>query len=185
MTNSLCEVGRVGSDPFRQPDVNSGDPIFSPTCPCDNLPYFLVSNTNIEGDLLKPIISRVWKGICLQLWFTFYIFFKGIRSVVDRLIAGGVQHIIIGSIFYRSKHRGITSDEYNSKAEQLNRFLHHYFQDSKKVNFWQIRGFMQVKKNILVDGVHLNEDAMIKYAAQVRMAVKCDDFRVWNLFACD
>jgi hypothetical protein len=37
---------------------------------------------------------------------------------------------------------------------------------------------MQVKKNILVDGVHLNEDAMIKYAAQVRMAVKCEDFKV-------
>jgi hypothetical protein len=52
------------------------------------------------------------------------IFFKGIRSVVDRLIAGGVQHIIIGSIFYRSKHRGITSDEYNSKAEQLNRRIY-------------------------------------------------------------
>jgi hypothetical protein len=31
---------------------------------------------------------------------------------------------------------------------------------------------------VLVDGVHLNEDALIKYAAQVRMAVKCDDFRV-------
>jgi hypothetical protein len=36
---------------------------------------------------------------------------------------------------------------------------------------------MQVK-NILVDGVHLNEDAMIKYTAQVRMAVKCEDFKV-------
>ena len=45
--------------------------------------------------------------------------FKGIWSVVDRLIAGGVQHIIIGSIFYRSKPRGITSDEYNSKVDQL------------------------------------------------------------------
>ena len=33
---------------------------------------------------------------------------------------------------------------------------------------------------ILVDGARINEDAMIKYAAQVRMAVKCDDFRVWN-----
>jgi hypothetical protein len=86
--------------------------------------------------------------------------------------------MIIGSIFYRSKPRGITSDEYNSKVDQLNRFLHHYFQDSEKVNFWQIRGLMRPKKNILVDGVHLNEDALIKYAAQVRMAVKCDDFRV-------
>jgi hypothetical protein len=37
---------------------------------------------------------------------------------------------------------------------------------------------MRSKKNILVDRVHLNEDAMIKYAAQMRMAVKCDDFRV-------
>jgi hypothetical protein len=37
---------------------------------------------------------------------------------------------------------------------------------------------MRPKKNILADGVHLNEDALIKYAAQVRMAVKCDDFRV-------
>ena len=37
---------------------------------------------------------------------------------------------------------------------------------------------MRPKKNILVDGVHLNEDAVIKYAAQVRMAVKCDDLRV-------
>ena len=86
--------------------------------------------------------------------------------------------MIIGSIFYRSKPRGITSDEYNSKVDQLNRFIHHYFQDSEKVNFWQIRGLMRPKKNILVDGVHLNEDALIKYAAQVRMAVKCDDFRV-------
>ena len=84
----------------------------------------------------------------------------------------------IGSIFYRSKPRGITSDEYNSKVDQLNRFIHHYFQDSENVNFWQIRGRMRPKKNILVDGVHLNEDALIKYAAQVRMAVKCDDFRV-------
>ena len=90
----------------------------------------------------------------------------------------GATPMIIGSIFYRSKPRGITSDEYNSKVDQLNRFLHHYFQDSEKVNFWQIRGLMRPKKNILVDGVHLNEDAMIKYAAQVRMAVKCDDFRV-------
>ena len=99
--------------------------------------------------------------------------------MVHRLIAGGVQHIIIGSIFYRSKPRGITSDEYNSKADQLNRFLHHYFQDNENVNFWQIRGLMRPKKNnFIVDGVHLNEDAMIKYAAQVRMAVKCDDFRV-------
>ena len=31
---------------------------------------------------------------------------------------------------------------------------------------------------ILVDGARINEDAMIKYAAQVRMAVKCEDFRV-------
>ena len=68
----------------------------------------------------------------------FLLFFKGIQSVVDRLIAGGVQHIIIGSIFYRSKPRGITSDEYNSKADQLNQCLLHYFQDSKKVNFWQM-----------------------------------------------
>jgi hypothetical protein len=60
---------------------------------------------------------------------TYVDVFKGIRSVVDRLIAGGVQHIIISSIFYRGKPRGITSDEYNSKADQLNRFLHHYFQD--------------------------------------------------------
>jgi hypothetical protein len=90
----------------------------------------------------------------------------------------GATPMIIGSIFYRSKPRGITSDEYNSKVDQLNRFLHHYFQDSEKVNFWQIRGLMRPKKNILVDGVHLNEDALIKYAAQVRMAVKCDDFRV-------
>jgi hypothetical protein len=37
---------------------------------------------------------------------------------------------------------------------------------------------MRSKRNILVDGIHLNEDAIIKYAAQVRMAVKCDDFRV-------
>jgi hypothetical protein len=37
---------------------------------------------------------------------------------------------------------------------------------------------MRPKRNILVDGVHLNEDAIIKYPAQVRMAVKCDDFRV-------
>jgi Rad3-related DNA helicase len=38
---------------------------------------------------------------------------------------------------------------------------------------------MRPKKNIfIVDEVHLNEDAMIKYAAQVRMTVKCDDFRV-------
>jgi hypothetical protein len=38
---------------------------------------------------------------------------------------------------------------------------------------------MRPKKNIfIVDRVHLNEDAMIKYAAQLRMAVKCDDFRV-------
>jgi uridine kinase len=38
---------------------------------------------------------------------------------------------------------------------------------------------MRPKKNIfIVDGIHLNEDAMIKYAAQVRMAVKCDNFRV-------
>jgi hypothetical protein len=29
-----------------------------------------------------------------------------------------------------------------------------------------------------VDGVHLKEDAKIKYAVQVRMAVKCGDFRV-------
>jgi hypothetical protein len=90
----------------------------------------------------------------------------------------GATPMIIGSIFYRSKPRGITSDEYNSKVDQLNRFLHHYFQDSEKVNFWQIRGLMRPKKNILVNGVHLNEDALIKYAAQVRMAVKCDDFRV-------
>jgi len=33
------------SDPFQQPDVNSDDLIIFPTCPCDNLPYFLVSNT--------------------------------------------------------------------------------------------------------------------------------------------
>ena len=106
---------------------------------------------------------------------TYVDVFKGIWSVVDRLIAGGVQHIIISSIFYRGKPRGITSDEYNSKADQLNRFLHHYFQDSKKVNFWQIPGLMRRKKNIfIVEGVHLNEDAMIKYAAQVRMAVKCE-----------
>jgi hypothetical protein len=63
-------------------------------------------------------------------------------------------------------------------TQKPNRFLHHYFQDSKKVNFWQIHGLVLVKKNILVDGVHLNEDAMIKYAAQVRMAVKCEDFKV-------
>ena len=98
---------------------------------------------------------------------------------IDRLIAGGVQHTIISSIFYTGKPRGITSDKYNSKVDQLNRFLHHYFQDSNKVNFWQIRGLMRPKKNIfIVDGAHLNEDAMIKYAAQVRMTVKCDDFRV-------
>ena len=91
---------------------------------------------------MKPISSRVSIYVCVKrytpatIWFTF--FFKGIQSVVDRLIAGGVQHIIIGSIFYRSKPRGITSDEYNSKANQLNQFLLHYFQDSKKVNFWQM-----------------------------------------------
>jgi hypothetical protein len=46
---------------------------------------------------------------------TYVDVFKGIRSVVDRLITGGVRHIIMGSILYRSKPRGITSDEYNSK----------------------------------------------------------------------
>lgn len=39
---------------------------------------------------------------------------------------------------------------------------------------------MPSKKNFLDDAVHLNEDAMIKYAVQVRMAGKCDDFRVIN-----
>jgi hypothetical protein len=34
-------------DPFRQLDLNSDDLIFSPTCPCDNLPYFSVSNTGM------------------------------------------------------------------------------------------------------------------------------------------
>ena len=170
--------------------MNSDDLIFFPTCPCDNLSYLLVSNTVIlrvtswrwSLSVAASVYTPVWKGIPLQLYGSlfFTLFFKGIQSVVYRLIAGGVQHIIIGSIFYRSKPRGITSDEYNSTADQLNQFLLHYFQDSKKVNFWQIRRLMRPKKNILVDGVHLNEDALIKYAAQVRMAVKCDDFRVWN-----
>ena len=34
-------------DPFRQLDLNSDDLIFFPTCPCDNLPYFLDSNTGM------------------------------------------------------------------------------------------------------------------------------------------
>jgi hypothetical protein len=115
--------------------------------------------------LRHPCLPRLWYNNCNESY----------NNVIKR---DTKWVIIIGNIFYRSKPRGITSDEYNSKVDQLNRFLHHYFQDSEKVNFWQIRGLMRPKKNILVNGVHLNEDALIKYAAQVRMAVKCDDFRV-------
>jgi hypothetical protein len=97
--------------------------------------------------LRHPCLPRLWYNNCNESY----------NNVIKR---DTKWVIIIGNIFYRSKPRGITSDEYNSKVDQLNRFLHHYFQDSEKVNFWQIRGLMRPKKNILVDGVHLNEDAI-------------------------
>lgn len=87
----------------------------------------LLSSRHIQDCIeCKPV--RVFlqiSGNDIRKNTTYVDVFKGIRFVVDRLIAGGVQHIIIGSIFNRSKPRGITSDEYNSKADQLNRFLHY------------------------------------------------------------
>ncbi|OWF34983.1 hypothetical protein KP79_PYT23805 [Mizuhopecten yessoensis] len=59
--------------------------------------------------------------------------------------------IIIGSIFYRYRPRGMTATDYNIKVEALNEALARKYRQHPKVHFWLRR----LKRSDFVDGVHL------------------------------
>lgn len=108
---------------------------------------------------------------------------QGIRRVVDSLLSfSDVKRVIVGSLFQRTNPRGLTAEDYNSRVDQINIFLQRFYAESKSVHFWGIRGLMRPTWDIWTsDGIHLNLSATRKYAAQIRMAVKCEQFRWLNV----
>lgn len=104
---------------------------------------------------------------------------QGIRRVVDSLISfSSVKRVIVGSLFHRTKLRGLTAEDYNFRVDQINIFLQRFYATSKTVHFWGIRGLMRPTWDIWTsDGIHLNHSATRKYTAQIRMAVKCEQLR--------
>lgn len=108
---------------------------------------------------------------------------QGIRRVVDSLLSfSDVKRVIVGSLFQRTNPRGLTAEDYNSRVDQINIFLQRFYAESKSVHFWGIRGLMRPTWDISTsDGIHLNLSATRKYAALIRMAVKCEQFRWLNV----
>ena len=104
---------------------------------------------------------------------------QGIRNVIVSLQAfGNVRQIIVGSLFQRRKARGMSADHYNLQVDIINSSLKKLYDSSRKVHFWTICGLVKPAWDIwTADGVHLNEVATKQYSRQIRMAVKCDNFR--------
>ncbi|OWF45166.1 hypothetical protein KP79_PYT23628 [Mizuhopecten yessoensis] len=103
---------------------------------------------------------------------------EGIVGNIDQLVRRILEKpdpptIIIGSIFYRYRPRGMTATDYNIQVEALNEDLARKYRQHPKVHFWSLRGLRPLKRSDFVDGVHLNRTITWRFARQVRLALFC------------
>lgn len=120
----------------------------------------------VGGNVISPVMSAV-------------DVVQGIRGVADRFLDfESVESVIIGSLFHRTRPRGMTAEDYNVQVDRVNKFLKKFYQQDTRVHFWTIRGLVKPSWNIWTsDGTHLNNSATMKYAQQIRMAVRCNKYR--------
>ena len=89
-----------------------------------------------------------------------------------------MESVIIESIFHRTRPTGMAAEDYNVQVDRVNKFLKKFYQLDTRVHFWNIRGLVKTSLNIWTgDGTHLNNSATMKYAQQIRMAVRCNYYR--------
>ena len=68
-----------------------------------------------------------------------------------------VDSVIIGSLFHRTRPRGMTTQDNNVQVDRVNMFLKKFYEPNTRVQFWTIRGLVKPSWNIWIDdGTHLN-----------------------------
>ncbi|XP_069133576.1 uncharacterized protein [Argopecten irradians] len=94
-----------------------------------------------------------------------------ILDLVEKLITKNKAcHIIIGQLFWRNS---VATDNYNEKVIRTNLLLAKGTESSSYITFWKHRaGFWKTDLSFLCrDGVHLNQQAQLKYLQSVKAAI--------------
>lgn len=125
------------------------------------------------------VFLQIGEGDIGQTTSTIMDIIQAICKVADTLLAfDSVKYVVIGSLFRRNKPMGLTAEDYNFKVDKINIFLQIFYSTNTFVQFWNTRGLMRPAWDIWTsDGTRLNQTATRKYYSQIRMAMKCEQYR--------
>ena len=76
----------------------------------------------------------------------------------------GIRSVMALQITPRTVTRHVLCNDYNKRVRQFNQQLKLELQRFNVITYWKIRGAMNSAYNLLIDGVHFNEEGFIRRA---------------------
>ncbi|OWF44386.1 hypothetical protein KP79_PYT22806 [Mizuhopecten yessoensis] len=129
------------------------------------------STSLIHSDVFKKFMTTDVSKVFLQVAgneISAMSTLEGIVGNIDQRVLEKPDPptIIIGSIFYRYRPRGMMATEYNIQVEALNDALARKYRQHPKVYVyaWSLRGLRRLKRSYFVGGVHLNHTITWQFA---------------------
>ena len=83
----------------------------------------------------------------------------------------GIRSVMALHITPRTVTRHVFHNDYNKRVRKFNEQLEMELQRFNAITYWKIRGVMNSAYNLLIDGIHFNEEGFIRYYRGVRDAI--------------
>ncbi|KAK3106079.1 hypothetical protein FSP39_012201 [Pinctada imbricata] len=113
----------------------------------------LDSGNQLDADKLEEIISGII-SLC-TMWRTRY----------------HLQDVCVVQLFFRSRTRRTTVSKYNEHVRLANMKLKKELAKHNHIRYWKVKGIKNSAQPVYSDGVHFNQNGLVKYYRAIRGAI--------------